>query len=139
MTTGVKIADEVQTEFNEFKLRSTKRYLIFKLSSDKKTIEIEKSADRSATYEDFVRDLPKDDCRYATFCFEYETPKDGKRAKIIFFNWAPENSPTKSKMIYAGTKGVVKDSLVGVNFEIQATDLSEIDQKEVHEKCLSFK
>jgi hypothetical protein len=48
---------------------------------------------------------------------------------------APESSPIKHKMIYAGTKADVRKAFVGLGIEIQATDLSEVDEKEVLEKC----
>jgi hypothetical protein len=42
-------------------------------------------------------------------------------------------------MIYSGTKSMVKQALVGVSFEVQGTDLSEVDEQVVLEKCLTFK
>jgi cofilin len=56
------------------------------MTDDKKKVVLEKEAPFSATYADFIRDLPKNDCRYAVYHFEYEGP-DGKRAKILFYNW----------------------------------------------------
>jgi cofilin len=50
---------------------------------------------------------------------------------------APETAPTKSKMVYAGTKGDVRKALVGVSIEMQGTDLSEVDEKDVLAKLLS--
>jgi hypothetical protein len=50
---------------------------------------------------------------------------------------APETSPIKSKMIYAGTKDTIKKTLQGLQVEIQGTDKSEVDYNEVLAKCQS--
>src|SRR5687768_10359274 len=39
---------------------------------------------------------------------------------------APESSPIKSKMLYAGTKNDLKKSLQGLSVEIQGTDRAEV-------------
>ena len=71
--------------------------MIFKVSDDNKEIVVEKTSDDS-DYEAFLKDLPKDDCRYAVYDFEYE--KEGKRSRILFYSWAPDAAKIKSKMIF---------------------------------------
>lgn len=131
MATGVKIDEQVISEFNSFKMSNSHRYLFFKMSDDKSAVVLEKSAPISSTYQDFVKDLPTNDCRYAVVNFEYTTESDGHRSKIIFVNWSPETAPIKSKMVYAGTKNDLRKALVGISIEIQGTDLSEVDEAEV--------
>jgi len=133
--TGVKIDDEVTTKYNDFKMGQSKyRYIFFKVADDKKSIVVDKLGDYSKTYADFVAELPKEDCRYAVVNYEYSQGSDGNRSKIVFVNWAPETAPTKSKMIYAGTKADVKKCLVGLSIEVQGTDLSEVDEKTILDK-----
>eukprot|EP01118_Nematostelium_gracile_P006310 TRINITY_DN2029_c0_g1_i2.p1 TRINITY_DN2029_c0_g1~~TRINITY_DN2029_c0_g1_i2.p1 ORF type:complete len:190 (+),score=43.21 TRINITY_DN2029_c0_g1_i2:2-571(+) len=131
MATGVKVDPEVISAFNDFKMSNKHRYMIFKVSDDSKSIVLEKKGDISATYKDFVAVLPAKDCRYGVVNFEYSTESDGNRSKIVFVNWAPETSAIKSKMVYAGTKNDIRKALVGVSIEVQATDLSEVDEGEV--------
>ena len=133
--TGVRIDDNCIQAFNDFKMKSSYRYIFFKVSDDKKSIVVDATGDPSETYSDFLRRLPKEDCRYAVFMFEYTTESDGKRMKIIFFNWAPDAAPTRFKMLYAGTKNDVRKALVGVNVEIQGTDMAEVDEAEVLARC----
>jgi len=138
MSTGVGVADDCINAFNEFKMgRNTYRWLFFKVSDDRKSIILDTQACGAFNkgYGDFLRALPAEDCRYAVYMFEYDTPSDGKRSKIVFFNWAPETAPTRSKMLYAGTKGELKKALVGISIEIQGTDMSEVDESEVLNKC----
>jgi hypothetical protein len=40
-----------------------------------------------------------DDCRYAIYDFNYETPEGGQRNKLIFFVWAPDTAKIKKKML----------------------------------------
>jgi len=127
---GIAIHDDCVHKFNELKLAHNMRYVIFRMSDNLSQVVLEKTAPPTATWEDFERDLPRDDCRYGVFDFEYE--KDGgKRNKIVFVVWCPETSKIKSKMLYTSTKDSLKKKLVGIGTELQATDASEIAKSEV--------
>eukprot|EP00831_Metopus_contortus_P021336 TRINITY_DN19522_c0_g1_i2.p2 TRINITY_DN19522_c0_g1~~TRINITY_DN19522_c0_g1_i2.p2 ORF type:complete len:100 (-),score=24.49 TRINITY_DN19522_c0_g1_i2:87-386(-) len=56
------------------------------------------------------------------------------RSKIMFVVWAPDTAKVKSKMLYASSKDNLRKKFVGIGVEVQATDLSEIDYKEVEDK-----
>jgi cofilin len=88
----------------------------------------------SATFEEFTAALPEKDCRYAVYDFEWDQGADGKRTKVLFVVWAPDVAPIKAKMLYTSTKSSVKQKLVGIGAEIQATDMSEISLEEVLDK-----
>jgi len=135
MSSGVGVNDEVVNKYQELKLGHTHLYVIFRMSDDLKEVIVEKIGDKSKTYEDFVKDLPPNDCRYAVYDFEYDAG-EGTRNKILFVVWAPESSKIKAKMMYASTKDALRKKLVGIGCEIQATDLSEIDRDIVKERVL---
>lgn len=101
------------------------KFVLYKLSDDNASIVLEKSAE-AGTYDEFVSSLPKGECRYAVYDFEFEKPGEGQRNKICFIAWSPDSSKIKSKMLYASSKDALRKKLVGVSTEIQATDLSEI-------------
>eukprot|EP00029_Vermamoeba_vermiformis_P000051 TRINITY_DN10055_c0_g1_i1.p1 TRINITY_DN10055_c0_g1~~TRINITY_DN10055_c0_g1_i1.p1 ORF type:complete len:140 (+),score=47.60 TRINITY_DN10055_c0_g1_i1:130-549(+) len=134
--TGIAVDNECVNEFNAFKLRNTHRYIVFKIENAKE-IKIEKKGETTAAYDEFLKQLPDNDCRYAVYNFEYNQA-DGFRSKIVFFLWAPDTAPTKSKMLYAGTKDTLKKNLQGLQVEMQGTDKSEVDQSEVLAKCQSL-
>lgn len=46
----------------------------------------------------------------------------------------PDSSKIKSKMLYAASKDALKSKLVGFHYEIQATDLEEVEFDEIFEK-----
>ncbi|ELT88131.1 hypothetical protein CAPTEDRAFT_93687, partial [Capitella teleta] len=73
---GVQVKDECKVAFKDIKLKKKNRYIIFRITSDLKCIEIEKMADEHATYEDFVEDLKvaqrAGECRYGLFDAKYQ-------------------------------------------------------------------
>ncbi|KAF9382101.1 cofilin [Podila verticillata] len=132
-SSGVTVQPKCLETFQELKLKKSHKYIIYKISDDLKSIEIEKSADASATYDNFLSDLPAEDCRYAIYDFDFTSP-EGPRNKIVFFTWSPDNSKIKAKMIYASSKDALRRQLVGVGSEIQGTDFDEVTHETVLEK-----
>lgn len=73
--------------YQDLKLKRKYKYIIYKLSDDNSSVMVEKLAEPTATYQEFIASLPKDDCRYAIFDFEFEKPGEGLRNKICFYAW----------------------------------------------------
>lgn len=84
--TGVAVNPECLSAFQELKLGKKTRYIVFTLSPDVTEIIVEKKS-TSADYEEFVKDLPEYECRWAVYDFEFEKEGAGKRNKICFFSW----------------------------------------------------
>ncbi|ODQ76920.1 hypothetical protein BABINDRAFT_55433 [Babjeviella inositovora NRRL Y-12698] len=123
---GVSVADESLSTFNELKLGKKLKYVIFSLNDKKTEIVVEKTSDEQ-DYEKFLEDLPENDCRYAVYDFEYEIGGgEGKRSKIVFFTWSPDTAPVRAKMVYASSKDALRRALNGVSTDIQGTDFSEV-------------
>ncbi|KAL7516447.1 hypothetical protein ACHAWX_001463 [Stephanocyclus meneghinianus] len=129
MSTGVSVDDEVASTFQKFKLQQEPyklRYFIYQIK-DKKTIVIEKQGDRNKTYDDFVGELPENDCRYGLIDIEFETDDGRPTSKLVFISWNPDTASVRPKMLYSGSKEALKAALVGVGIHINATDHSELD------------
>lgn len=73
--------------YQELKLGKKSKYIVFTLSKDNTEIVVEKTGSLSATYDDFLGDLPEADCRWAVYDFDFEKEDGGKRSKITFFSW----------------------------------------------------
>ena len=72
--------DDVIEAFNNFKLQRDPhklRYFVYKISDDKKFIEIEHQGDRSQSYDDFCEKLSPDECRYGLVDLEFKTGEGG--------------------------------------------------------------
>ncbi|GMH48605.1 hypothetical protein TL16_g00330, partial [Triparma laevis f. inornata] len=129
-STGVSVTDEVIEAFNNFKLKRDPhkcRFFTYKMSDDKKNIELDSTGDLDKSYEDFCEALPEDDCRYGLIDLEFQTDDGRPTSKIVFIAWNPDTAPIRSKMLYSGSKEALKRVLVGVGIHLNATDSSELD------------
>ena len=126
----VTVSDQVITAYNELKTKKTSRYLILVIQDEKEVVVGENCTDRGASWESFVAKLPKDAPVYAVFDYEWSTA-DGKRDKILFISWNPDNAKIKQKMLYASTKGGVSQSLQGGYQEIAASDEGDLSVENI--------
>jgi len=85
----------------------------------------------------FLSMFPVCDCCYAVFRFPYKDNNGEQKEKLLFIVWTPENAPIKSKMMYAGSKDVIKKALIGINCEMGGTEDIELSYECVREKCIS--
>lgn len=85
-SSGVTVSSDCLEAYQQLKLGKKLKYIIFNLSPDYKEILVQKTSE-SASYDDFLAELPAAECRYAIYDFEYEKGDDGKRSKICFFTW----------------------------------------------------
>ena len=126
------VNDDVVDAFTDFKLKRGEfhiRFFIYKIEN-KKNIVIEKTGDLSKTYDDFIAELPENDCRYGLIDLDFETSDGRNTSKLVFFSWNPDTGPVRAKMLYSGSKEAMKAALNGVGIHINATDYSELDFNE---------
>jgi len=143
MASGVAVADQVQPKFQIIKKGKEYRYIIYHIK-DEKVIDIEKSRDRSATYDDYLTDLTSggvEECRYGLFDMEYDHTcqgtSDQKKKKLFLMCWCPDTAKIKKKMLYSSSFDALKGALEGVQKYIQATDMAEASFDSVMEKIRS--
>lgn len=75
--------------FNEFKLRREPynyKYIIYKIQ-DNSRIVIDQTGGPDATFDDFVAQLPADDCRYGLIDFDYTTEDGRTTDKLVLIAW----------------------------------------------------
>ncbi|GAC95787.1 hypothetical protein PHSY_003363 [Pseudozyma hubeiensis SY62] len=132
-SSGVKVSQECLDKFQELKLGKKIKYIIYSLN-DKNTEIIVQNTSTSTSYDDFLAELPPTECRYAIYDFEYEKGDAGKRNKICFFSWSPDDARIKPKMVFASSKDALRKALVGISAEIQGTDFSEVSYDTVLDK-----
>ncbi|KAB2064737.1 hypothetical protein ERO13_A09G041800v2 [Gossypium hirsutum] len=121
---GMAVDDECKLKFLELKAKRNYRFIIFKIHDQQ--VVVDKLGTPAETYEDFTAALPKDECRYAVFDFDFTTAENCQKSKIFFIAWAPDSSRVRSKMVYASSKDRFKRELDGIQVELQATDPSEM-------------
>ncbi|GAA5907146.1 cofilin [Sporobolomyces salmoneus] len=132
-SSGVVVNDECLSAYNELKLGKKSKFIIFKLSDNLKEVVVD-TVSESSDYEEFISGLPETGCRWAVYDFEYEKGSDGKRNKLCFYAWSPDNSKIKEKMVYASSKEALRRSLNGISTEIQGTDFTEVAYQAILDK-----
>ncbi|TGZ73252.1 hypothetical protein CRM22_001623 [Opisthorchis felineus] len=134
MASGIKCSESCIDAYNDLKFRKDCRYILFHIFDDKE-IRVCHKAERSATYDDFIRDLiaarAKGEARYAVF--DYEAP--GKLPSLIFITWTPSDLDIRAKMIYAASKDAIKGKLVGLKNYLDAHDLEDLREEELCKRC----
>uniref|UniRef100_A0A7S0HIW0 ADF-H domain-containing protein n=1 Tax=Phaeocystis antarctica TaxID=33657 RepID=A0A7S0HIW0_9EUKA len=135
MSSGVQVMPDCLTEFESMKIRSAYKFMIFKITDDKKHIEIEHKGEKGASFEDFTKLLPVEDCRYAVLDVEITTKSGATANKLIFVAWSDDNAAIKPKMLYASSKDAIKKALTGINDEFQATERGDLDMSEIVKKA----
>merc|ERR1719387_3127686 len=135
MSSGVQVNPDCLAEFEAMKIRSSYQYIVFKITDDKKFIEIECKGDKGASFDDFKSKLPDGDCRYAVLDVEISTKSGATTSKLIFISWSDDNASVKPKMLYASSKDALKKALTGINEEYQATDRGDLDLTEIKKKA----
>jgi len=86
-------------------------------------------------YDEFLKELPENECRWAIYDFEFEKEGGGRRNKITFISWSPDDAKIKQKMLFASSRDALKRALTGVAVEIQGSDYSEVSHAAVLEKA----
>eukprot|EP00825_Cyclidium_porcatum_P000649 TRINITY_DN1022_c0_g1_i15.p1 TRINITY_DN1022_c0_g1~~TRINITY_DN1022_c0_g1_i15.p1 ORF type:complete len:156 (-),score=34.62 TRINITY_DN1022_c0_g1_i15:188-625(-) len=130
---GINTSDECIKEFNEMKMKKKYQYLIFQII-DNKIIQIEKKGERNSQYADFVKQLPPNQPRYCIFDYHMQY-KDGRQQdKLVYIHWCPDTAKVDLKMVSATNNTSFVQQLQGVQYQIQANDLSDVDEKEIQSK-----
>jgi len=131
MASGVAAAQTCISTYQDLKLRHKHKYIIYNLNDKNTEIIVEESG--NGDYNTFLSHLPKDQCRWAIYDFDYEH-EGGRRNKITFYAWSPDTAKIKNKMLFASSKEALRTALVGIATEIQATDYDEVAYERVLEK-----
>ena len=63
MQTGITVPDNVREEFNNMRMKRSHRFVIYKASDDKASVEVETLGPRDATWEQFQEAMPKNRSR----------------------------------------------------------------------------
>ncbi|KAF7298852.1 putative actin cross-linking [Mycena indigotica] len=134
MASGVTVNPDCLDQFSVLKLKKTFKYIIFALNKENTEIVVEKTS-ASQDYEEFIKDLPETECRWAIYDLEFEKEGGGKRNKIVFYSWSPDDAKVRAKMVAASSKDALRRSLVGIAVEVQGTDFSEIAYEVVLDKA----
>ncbi|KAI2796006.1 hypothetical protein RDWZM_006991 [Blomia tropicalis] len=141
MSSGVTVAAEAKTLYEDVKKDKKFRYIIYHIK-DEKVIDVESTGARDSTYDDFLNKLQefKSDCRYCIFDYPASIAVEGGGEKttmcvdrLVLMTWCPESAKIKQKMLYSSSYDALKKALVGVYKYIQACDYEEASQQAIED------
>lgn len=139
---GIAIPKECVEVFQDLKLNKKYKFIIYKLSDDFTSVEIEDRSD-DKDWENFREKLIKAETkskngsigkgpRFAVYDFNYELSSgEGYRSKIVFISWSPDDAGVQAKMIYAASKEGLRRTLDGIACEFQANDEDDIEYQSI--------
>ena len=93
---GIEIDSDIPTLFNEMKLRSTHKWATFKISDDKKKIEVDELGEPKVTedkdddkvcFDELKTKLKKEAPRYILYDFGFRNKEDRVIKKLAFIFW----------------------------------------------------
>lgn len=82
------VTDECKNSFMEMKWKKVARYIVYKIDEGSRLVTVDKVGGPGESYDDLAASLPKDDCRYAVFDFDFVTVDNCKKSKIFFIAWS---------------------------------------------------
>ncbi|POS85215.1 hypothetical protein EPUL_002848 [Erysiphe pulchra] len=151
---GIGIPKECITVFQDLKLNKKYKFIIYKLSDDFTSVEIEECSEdkdwenfrqklikaqtkskngaigkgpRFAVYDFNYELLSGEGYRYLNICAIIEKLPNDNRSKIVFISWSPDDAGVQAKMIYASSKDGLRRNLDGIACEFQANDEDDIE------------
>jgi len=145
MSSGVEVTEKCIEAFQEMKIpdpsKPRNRCIIFKISEDKKKIEIERTVLKDANktqedeYNEIVQTLPPKEGRYIVWDLLIPNAKSGKENdKLIFMSWSPDDAPVQSRMIFASSKDAIKKKLQGIGTAVDCSDYDDAKYQDVCDK-----
>ena len=101
-------------------------------------LELMLKGDKYFEYEDLTNYLPKDDLRFIIYDLDYETQENPPRktSKIIFIRWQPVTAPFKRRFVCGAIADKIKNAFAGIQKEIFAYDLSELERDYIVKELL---
>lgn len=63
MQSGIVVGDDIRQEFQQLRMKRKYRYIIYRPSEDKSTVEIELIGERGHTWAEFIENVPKNNSR----------------------------------------------------------------------------
>ena len=137
MVSGITCKEEHIILYNELKIEKKHRYVVLGLNDKRDELVLVHVGKREETLKDLEEHLPKDNCRFVAYDFEYKTFENPPRdtTKLLLICWAPDNAPIKVKVPFTSTKSELKSSFTGIQKDIQASDYSILDHEELRKEC----
>lgn len=121
-----QLSNECEKKFKEFQVgKSLERWISITLQDT--SIVIKKLGSPDDSFQDFVNSLtPAEPCWYL-LNFHYSTKDGGKRDRVLFVTWIPDDTNKVDKMRFAMYTSMVRRMCPVTHAHVQAHSLADFD------------
>jgi cofilin len=135
---GIRPSETDIEDFNNLKMKGLYKVLVLSINTEGNSLQVEFKGDKTFNYDDLKNYLPKDDCRFVVYDFDYETDEKPPRktSKLVLVYWAPITAPMKRKFTYSSTKNAIKSAFTGIQKDLQPSDWSELERDVLRKELL---
>jgi len=137
---GVVFPNSCKTTFDTLSMGKKLKWIVYKINNAKTGIEVEETSE-AADYDALrasllaktrtTRGNEKPDARYAVMDIEHDVGGgEGKRSRIVFIVWIPDNAETAIKLIYSTSKDALTRAC-GLHYIIEAHDEDDLEYDNV--------
>ncbi len=81
--------------------------------------------------------MPKDECRYAVYRFNYRKEAEKKEA-LIFIMWIPEGATRKSRTLFIKSKEKFLEKFFGINMYVDAVKKGQLKQFRILQRAMQL-
>jgi len=106
MNSEIQVSSEYKDKINQLDNKNPKKntlgYLIMMIGEQSSEWEVEKEGSMDATYEDFKKELLKEErhCRVAAVWFQYQNDSGEERTKLVLLYYQPALASVKENVVY---------------------------------------
>ncbi len=131
--------EECASAYKKMKLENAYQSIVFQYNKDFTEIMVETTTPRvkpsqqqfdvaacKESFEQFIKSLPNDDCRFVAYHLDFEVSDEQSgvktvRSKLIFILFSGDKAPVKNKMLYSTSCMDFKQRLDGVGIGLQGS------------------
>jgi len=119
-----------------------RKFLVMQMKEG--TIQLDEELNKLTTLDELTANLPSNSSRFICYHLSFEMPssrngpREGKRTKMVFVVWCPQETNVREKFQLAATCKTVKSHLNGLSVTLHATTKGEVNEQDMIEKCLAF-
>jgi len=111
---GVKLNLDCVDAFTNVHKGKSSRFCVFGFNDKRSKVELKFAAEKDATFEDLLAQLPKDHVRFIFYDCRYKTKEGQDRDKVLYAIWSSDDdAPGKEKMLVSSTSKEVEKKCSG--------------------------
>lgn len=126
---GTTVDDSCLSAFQELRSKRELNTVVYRLNESLDTLVLESEA--NLTHDEMLESLPAKEPRFVVYSLHFAASDGSRRSDLVLIFWIPEGAQAAHKAAYSSVYGVLRDLLDGVQVDVRATALSDLDYHEL--------